>query len=270
MPLSGCVSRVPIWAREPERTALSQHNSQRRTQPARFTLFALLGLFAVAVAAFTATTPASAASSAPSSSGSPASDTAYTFWSYWTGEASGGWIFAQTGAQSIIPADATSQGWRFGVGETPTLTETPRAPVDFEATCSGTPSADGKKRVAVVVDSGTTAEAPSGQVPAGLVSKCASVPTKANGLQVLSSVTAVRQDANGLVCGVGNYPTSGCGEQVSVAALTAAQDSASPEPAAVPGRGITNWPPFALGALVIAILAITAVLLSRRRRDRSA
>ena len=31
-----------------------------------------------------------------------------------------------------------------------------------------------------------------------------------------------------------------------------------------------NWPPFAHGALVIAILAITAVLLSRRRRDRSA
>lgn len=244
--------------------------SSRATDFGRSGLFALMGLMALAIATFAAAVPASAASGEPSAAGSPGADTAYTFWSYWTGEAKGEWTFAQTGAQSIIPADATSQGWRFGIGETPTLIEKPRAAVDFEAACSGTAPTDGQKRVAVVIDSGTTAEAPSGQVPPGLVSECASVPTDANGLQVLSSLTSIRQDSNGLVCGVGTYPTTGCGEQVSVATLAAEQKSPSPQPARAPTTGLTGWPPFALGAFAIAILAIAAVLISRRRRDRSA
>ncbi|MGV1036550.1 MAG: SCO2322 family protein [Candidatus Nanopelagicales bacterium] len=242
---------------------------QRWTQILRSGLFAILGVIALTVATFGAAMPVSAASGEPSSTGSPDADTAYTFWSYWTGEAKSEWTFAQKGAQSIIPADATSQGWRFGVGETPTLTEKPRATVDFEAACSGTAPTNGKKRVAVVIDSGTTAEAPAGQVPPGVVTKCASVPTNANGLQVLSSVTAIRQDSSGLVCGVGNYPTTGCGEQVSVGTLTAAQDATSPEPAGAQTSSSTTWLPFALGAIVIVIVALAGVVVSRRRRDRS-
>ncbi len=196
----------------------------------------------------------------------------YVFWSYWDGAASGAWTYSNLGAQSDTPADGTATGWRYGAGQTPALTEKPRANPDFAGSCGATTASSGQKRVAVTIDYGTAEEAPGGSTPPSLVTKCAVVPKAANGLQVLTAVTSLRQATDGLVCGISNYPASGCGQQLEVAQLAGAS-KASGESApgqSAPGEPATSastgWIPFAVGALILLALIVLAVLLSRRRK----
>ncbi|MEI6624210.1 MAG: SCO2322 family protein, partial [Actinomycetes bacterium] len=155
--------------------------------------------------------PATATFATPAAS---ASDGVSVYWTYWSAGANGDWSYVEQGAGAIIPADGSSQGWRYGTGSTPTYSESPRTSPDFERTCASTPAAAGMKRVAVVVDFGTVAEAPPGQSPPARLADCANVPSAANGLQVVSAVTPTRQSPDGMMCGISGYPSSGCFQQV--------------------------------------------------------
>ena len=163
--------------------------------------------------------------------GAPAADaTAYRFWTYWTKPS--GWEFSSVGA-SRVPSDGSVEGWRFAVSAAASSGKPPRSGVTFDSVCGPTPAAAGSKRVALVVDFGSSADAPPGDSPpAGVATHCAVVAPGANGYAVLADFAALRVES-GLVCAVDGYPARGCGEPVadpapSPASTSDKQPSASP------------------------------------------
>jgi len=143
----------------------------------------------------------------------PAHATAFRFWSYWLG-AENGWAFATQGA-ARVPKDGSVDGWRFAVSPATGSTTPPRATSTFDAVCGDTAAVADRKRVGLVIDFGTAADAPPGQSPPGVtIVRCVVVPVSATGYQVLDAVGELRVKA-GLICGIDGYPTTGCGERVA-------------------------------------------------------
>lgn len=192
------------------------------------------------------------------------------------------WTFADTGPGDFTPEDGAVEGWRYG---TSTVSQGifPRADlseVSFDAVCEGAEAGDGEKRVAVLVDFGTDADAEGADVPEPLA-ECAVVPTDANGSQVLESVVDVR--AEGMTCALAGYPAQGCGEQVKNAevsadeqpvsfTLPAAADTADTEPAAADAADSRDesgfpWP---LIAVLVAVVVLAALAIPMYRRKQSA
>ena len=61
---------------------------------------------------------------------------------------------------------ASVEGWRFAVSQDAAdKAAQPRGAADFAAICAGTPAAAGTKRIALVIDPGTAADAPGGATP---------------------------------------------------------------------------------------------------------
>jgi len=215
--------------------------------------------------------------------GSASAEDGYRYWNY-SHLTGGDWEFAQTGPGDYTPKDGDVEGWRFG---TSTVSQgiAPRADLDqvtFDAVCAGTKASAGEKRVAVLVDFGTDADAQGAEVPEPR-GECAVVPQKATGQQVLESVVDVRSD-QGMICALDGYPAKGCGDQVRnadvpaqaqdvsftlpAAAQPAADDSADTSQAAAEnddGDG-NAWLLLGAAALVV-VLAGVAVPLYRRNRD---
>jgi hypothetical protein len=210
----------------------------------------------------------------------PAQAAAYRYWSYWQG-ATGTWVAAPTGPGDYTLVDSDVQGWRFAI-----TTDMPNQPPDnspvFADLCPDLDAAGataGQVRVAVVIDAGFTADAPSGQTPPGDVVACVTVPEGSTGNQALAAAGAITDD-NGLICSINGYPEGECGYEVSdadaAAAASAAQDE-QPNPAAVAAGTTTDvttttspegnsWASFALGALILALLIGAAFWIPRRRR----
>ncbi|TWP37024.1 SCO2322 family protein [Leekyejoonella antrihumi] len=200
----------------------------------------------------------------------------YQYWGYWSLKGST-WTFSQKGPADTHPADGSIEGWRWSISGT--SARHPRGVVTFAKVCAGTPAKSGDKRVAVVIDYGRAADASTGTPPSP-IAKCAQVPTAATGADVLADVTSVR-NAKGLVCGISNWPASGCGGEIkkvtaaqqapdtAVAIKVAAAASASPRatastsPAASSSSGaVTGW----VVAIVVIILIVLVLLLVLRRR----
>ncbi len=144
--------------------------------------------------------------------GGPANAAAYRYWGYFHGDAKGAWAFASTGGDGYKPADGAVEGWRYAVADE-TAARYPRAKADFGVVCDGTPAQDGKKRVAVYLDSGVAAEAPAGSTPPAPEAACVVLAKSATGADALAAADSVRAQ-KGLVCGIGGYPASGCGGEV--------------------------------------------------------
>jgi hypothetical protein len=140
-----------------------------------------------------------------------ASATSYRFWSYWTGGDS--WTFSSQGA-SRHPADGSVDGWRFAISPASSSTIPPRHSPSFDRLCRGVTADDGQKRVGLVVDFGTTEDAPSGDSPQAMIATCAVVPDDANGYEVLLTVAQLRTDG-GMICGINGYPATECGVPVA-------------------------------------------------------
>lgn len=176
---------------------------------------------------------AALAVAAPAVVSPPRADaTSYRYWSYWTGGSS--WKYATQGA-ARVPPDGSVDGWRFAVNPASGSATPPRGPAGFDALCGHTEPVEGKKRVAIVIDYGTGADAPPGdQPPAGPVGDCVVLPTSANGYQLLAAVTAMRVES-GLVCGITGYPQTGCAEPV--APEDEPTRSSTPEPTRSNGGG---------------------------------
>ncbi|MEV7070658.1 SCO2322 family protein [Streptomyces sp. NPDC091972] len=187
----------------------------------------------------------------------PAHATGYRYWSFWdrTGTA---WAYATQGPSTAVPSDGDVQGFRFAVSEDSADAAKPRGPASFARICADTPARDGRKRVALVLDFGTAADAPSGETPPAGRTACASVPRDATTAEALASVAEpLRYNANALLCAVSGYPRTGCGEPVAEKG-TGARRSASDSG---PSVGL-----FA-GVGAVAVLGAAAVWQARRRRN---
>ncbi len=151
----------------------------------------------------------------------PAQATGYRYWSYWL-RSGGAWTYAQTGPAMHVPADGTVEGWRFAVSrDAAAKAVQPRGAADFATICAGTPAVKGSKRVALVMDPGTPADASGGETPPAPRTACARVPSDASSADALAAVARpLRYDSAGILCAISGYPRAGCGEAV-----------ASPQPA---------------------------------------
>ncbi|MGC0377591.1 hypothetical protein RKD28_005107 [Streptomyces sp. SAI-229] len=139
----------------------------------------------------------------------------YRYWSFWEQDGTA-WTYATQGPSLARPADGDVHGFRFSVSENSADATKPRGTADFDTICAKTPAADGRKRVALVIDFGTPADAPSGETPPAGRTACARVPEDATTAEALASVAEpLRYDTNALLCAIAGYPEKGCGEQVS-------------------------------------------------------
>nr|WP_234311742.1 SCO2322 family protein [Streptomyces griseus] len=182
----------------------------------------------------------------------------YRYWSFWERDGDH-WTYATQGPSTARPSDGDVQGFRFAVSADSGDATRPRGEAPFTEICAKTPARDDRKRVALVIDFGTTADAPSGETPPAPRTACAVVRTDATTAEALASVAKpLRYDTNALLCAIGGYPRKGCGEQVSGAVKPTADAKKSQEGGG-PSVGLLG------GAVVVAALAGAAVWQARRR-----
>lgn len=242
----------------------------RRTTVRRLTAAAAL-LLAAAVSALCA---------------APAYADGYRYWSFWDRDG-GGWAYAAQGPATAVPGDGEVQGFRFSVSTGTQDAAKPRGPADFDAICGGTPARDGAKRVALVLDFGTAADAPEGESPPAGRTECASVPADASSGEALAAVAKpLRYGSSALLCAIAGYPETGCGEQTSDDAQgtessgtessgTQRSGSAAPGDTAAASEGAgqsageqeDGGPSAGLyaGIAVVAVIAAAAIRQARRR-----
>lgn len=142
--------------------------------------------------------------------------TNYRYWTYWSGTGQS-WTFSAVGPSSAVPADGSVEGWRFAVsagvsGQGAQPTVSPSAA--FEQYCGDVPAAAGTKRVAVVIDYGSAADAPTGQTPPSSTGGCAQLPESHTGGQVLQQISDIRVEG-GLICAINGFPQGECAPAVS-------------------------------------------------------
>lgn len=185
----------------------------------------------------------------------PAHAASYRYWSFWQRDAAtDAWTFATTGPALSHPGDGAVEGWRFGVSPDAASAARPRGAARFAEVCGNTPARPGTKRVALLLDFGTAADAPAARAA------CARVPEDATSADALAAVAPpLRYDSAGIVCAISGYPAKGCGEQVTDTAAAPAPTSSSPGPA---------LGTYGAAAVVLLVAAAAAWQVRRRRGDR--
>lgn len=138
-------------------------------------------------------------------------DDAYRYWSYWNADA-GAWQYAKFGPAMTKAKDGGVDGWRYGVGTLRSSTPPSIAP-DFNAICGNTVAGTDQVRVAVVIDFGTGTDAPAPR------SACAVVAAGLTRASALTAVAPLRLN-QGFVCGIDNYPQTGCSENAAAPTTT--------------------------------------------------
>ncbi|MEU4918092.1 SCO2322 family protein [Streptomyces parvus] len=200
----------------------------------------------------------------------------YRYWSFWEGNGKN-WEYATQGPSLLRPDDGTVQGFRFAVSEDSGDADQPRRAPDFGAICADTPTEDGKKRVALVIDPGTTTDAPDGEKPPALRTACARVAPDASSAEALAAVAKpLRYDDSAMLCAISGYPKTGCGEQVSgdsgsakpsePAKTTDDQDKDQSKDKSEEGDGGGPSVGLLVGIGAVLLLGIAAVVQARRRR----
>ncbi|MCX4484317.1 SCO2322 family protein [Streptomyces anulatus] len=194
----------------------------------------------------------------------------YRYWSFWDGNGKN-WEYATQGPSLLRPDDGAVQGFRFAVSEDSGDAAQPRRAPDFGAICADTPAKDGRKRVALVIDPGTAADAPDGEKPPAPRTACAQVAPDASSAEALAAVAKpLRYDSSAMLCAISGYPKSGCGEQVSgdsgsakpsaPAKTTDGQEKAEEGDGGGPSVGLL------VGIGAVLLLGVAAVVQARRRR----
>ncbi|MFJ3497894.1 SCO2322 family protein [Streptomyces sp. NPDC086091] len=223
----------------------------------------------------------------------PAQATGYRYWSFWDRDGDR-WVYATEGPSTARPSDGDVQGFRFAVSEDSRDATRPRGAASFEAICARTPARDGAKRIALVIDFGTAADAPSGESPPAPRTACARVGEDATTAEALAATAEpLRYDSSALLCAIAGYPRTGCGEQVATSGGTTGgttdgttggtgdgtTDTAAPPAATGTPTGDASGKSgtagndsgpalglYAAGALIAALAA--AAVWQSRRRDR--
>ncbi|MFF7032796.1 SCO2322 family protein [Streptomyces griseus] len=194
----------------------------------------------------------------------------YRYWSFWQGNGKT-WEYATQGPSVLRPDDGTVQGFRFAVSEDSGDADQPRRAPDFGAICADTPAEDGKKRVALVIDPGTAADAPDGEKPPAPRTACAQVAPDASSAEALAAVAKpLRYDSSAMLCAISGYPASGCGEQVSGDSVSAKPSepakTADGQEKGEEGDGGGPSVGLLVGIGAVLLLGIAAVVQARRRR----
>jgi hypothetical protein len=185
----------------------------------------------------------------------------YRYWSFWERDGNQ-WTYATQGPSTARPSDGDVQGFRFAISEDAADATTPRGPLDFGTICANTPAQDGKKRIALVIDFGTPADAPSGETPPAPRTTCALTAPDATTAEALASAAKpLRYNTNALLCSISGYPKTGCGEAVPTEKKPGATSKEDKKEDGGPSVGLLA------GTAAVAALGAAAVWQARRRRD---
>jgi hypothetical protein len=209
----------------------------------------------------------------------------YKYWNYFHVQGSK-FVFATTGASDFTPKDGAVEAYRYGLSSAadglPPRTDP--TTYTFDDLCAGTKPKDGEKRVGVLLDYGTAADASGGDQPPKPRGACAAVPTKANGQQVLGAVADVRTQKS-LTCAIDGYPVKTCvvtvknppaaakEQNVSFTMPKQAEKSSSSSKPASSGSGSGSDGgggfPWALVVVVVLVVVLAAGGLALARRNRT-
>lgn len=201
----------------------------------------------------------------------PAQAADYRYWSFWQQGKDGAWVYATQGPSIARPDDGDVEGFRFAVSANSGSAKKPRGADTFDAICADTPADDGRKRIALVLDFGTPADAPGGERPPKPRTACARVDSDATTADALAAVAKpLRYNSDALLCAISGYPKSGCGEQVSGKEKDGTEKSGT-EKGGEESAGTDSddgGPSVGLlaGVAAIVVLGAAAVWQARRRR----
>ncbi|WP_425834457.1 SCO2322 family protein [Streptomyces fractus] len=200
----------------------------------------------------------------------PAQAAGYRYWSFWERDgAQKAWTYATSGPSQTKPSDGDVQGFRFAVSEDSKDAKQPRGSASFSDICADTPAMDGKKRIALVIDAGTSVDAPAGETPPKPRTACAQVAEDATSADALAAVAKpLRYDSSAMLCAISGYPKSGCGEQVAAKPTEASPRSTSAKDSATQSHDDGGGPSVGLiaGIAVVVVLGVAAGVRARRRR----
>ncbi len=161
----------------------------------------------------------------------------YTYWGYFRwNDKTDAWDYMQVGANDTkqLPADGDVYGFRWAlVVKDPRL---PRAGGDFDAICGSEQGGDNEKRIAFVLDYGSNEDVPQGDQAPEPRGVCAVVDDAFTVQQALQTVAPVRTGNGGLICGIDDYPSTGCGDQLADVQEPSADDQVT---LALPGAETT-------------------------------
>ena len=201
----------------------------------------------------------------------------FKYWNYFHVKG-GKYAFATTGPSGFKPPNGSVEAYRYGLSSTaaglpPRVAATTYTIDDL---CANTKAKSGQKRVGVLIDYGTAADAANGAKPPKPRGDCAVVPTAATGQQVLDAVADVRVEKQ-LVCGIDGYPVSGCSVTVKNPPPAAAQKNVAftLPPAATSGDSQADKSandsgvPWTLVGVVAALVVIGGGALALTRRNRT-
>ncbi|WP_171161969.1 SCO2322 family protein [Streptomyces sp. I05A-00742] len=199
----------------------------------------------------------------------PAQAAGFRYWSFWQADgkdaakdSAKGWTYATRGPSQDRPGDGDAVGFRFAVSADSRDAAKPRTAPDFAAVCDRTPAREGRKRVAVVLDFGTDADAPDGERPPAARTACAQVTGDATAADALAAVAKpLRYNSDALLCAIAGYPRKGCGEQVG-AERPAGENKKDDGDDGGPSAGLIG------GAAAVVVLGAAAAWQARRRRAR--
>ncbi|MDI3405900.1 SCO2322 family protein [Streptomyces sp. B-S-A6] len=184
--------------------------------------------------------------------------TGYRYWSFWYQE-NGSWQYATQGPSSAEPADGDVEGFRFSVSADSKDAEKPRGTAEFAEICADTPAQDDAKRVALVLDFGTAADAPKGETPPKARTACARIPEDGTSAEALAAVAKpLRYGSDALLCAIAGYPAAGCGEQVT--------DGGDPKPEPLVAQDDGPSVGLLAGGAAVLVLGGAALWQARRRR----
>lgn len=161
---------------------------------------------------------------------------AYRYWSFWL-EDSGEWSYAQQGPATIAARDGQIYGWKFGIAREsdPSAPQPGIGPAQaWQEACGAVAEAEDSARIAVVLDFGSTNDAPDGETPPDTAVECAVVPDGSSGVQALNAVADIRSES-GLICAFDGYPASECAPSITVSQDS--EETADSDP--MPSTGVT-------------------------------
>ncbi|MDT0201764.1 SCO2322 family protein [Nocardioides sp. AE5] len=206
----------------------------------------------------------------------------YRYWAYFT-VTDGAFVAQGTGPSGANPADGSIEAYRYAAPAdfaNPNLPRADLSKVNFDTVCADVAAAEGKKRVAVLVDFGVEEDATDGASVPAAQAWCAQVDTDANGLQVLQSVSQkVRTEDSSygpMLCAIESYPATGCGSDLAEAGTPADGEPVAfvmpgDEAASADEDDDSNLPLLiGVGAAVVVLGAGGAFLARRRSADEAA
>jgi hypothetical protein len=187
----------------------------------------------------------------------------YRFWNFWTDDNSQ-WTYSQLGPASTFPADGSVQGWVFAATDAESASTAPAINLAdaFELACESFQPNVNQKRVALIIDSGSSDIAPSAQTPPATVAVCAVGNLDASGYELLNSVANLRTE-NGFVCAINGYPAMECSAAFEPAELTQPEKAATADTTATATESNAFAP--ITTALVIGLAAVAGFYFWRRR-----